>query len=164
MEIPVHELLYKKGLLEERASKSKIDWPNLTFYAHAAGEPLQNFTVVTAIAHYQYLAYEKAGELVQYKEDDVQWWNDIQQKADEIMDSGELYVQEMVQVSEDYNVLVVLDEVEVSDASMDRALELLEQSETPGTTFFGDRITFTSQNCVDHTRIIEERKQYASSH
>lgn len=169
MENPI-DLLYQKGTLEEKTSKSTVDWPNITFYAHAAGEPFQNFTVITLIAHYQELAFERAASLTVTTSDDVdQWIEEVEVKAKEIMDSGELTVREMVQVSDDHNVLVVLDEFEVTDASMDRALGMLEESNVPGTTFFGQNISFTSEYCEGHRRKLEEkqnedhRRYYAGS-
>ena len=148
---PIEDMIYQRGTIAKKATNSYIDWPNATFYAYAAGESFENFSVVTLIAHYQMLAHEQAMNEVEYTGNDQTWAAAIEERANEIMDSGRLLVREMVQVSDDYNVLVVLNEEIVSDASMDRALGMLQESTLPGTTYFGDLVTYTAAECAEHT-------------
>lgn len=151
--------LYNRGDIAERAMSSTIDWPNLTFLAHAQGESFQNFSVVTLIAHYQMRAHEEAMEQVKFNGDEDAWTKDLHQRAVEIIESGKLQVQEMVQVDDNYNVLVVLDDFQVSDTSMDRALKMLENSDIPGTTFFGNRITYTAEQVASHTEFFYNQQE-----
>ena len=147
----IRKMLYQQGKTAEKASSTKLDWPNLTFYAYAADEEFTDLSVVTLISHYETLCHEKAIDEVEYKGNDDEWYANIHTHACEIMDSGEITVRELVIIDKDYNVVVILDEFEVSDEAMDRALGMLEESKMPGITFFGEPVTYTSEQVARHT-------------
>ena len=146
-------MLYSHGKSKtaEKSASTKFDWPNLTFYACAENEEFTDLSAVTLVSHYEMLCHEKAIEQVEYKGDDDEWYTNIHKQASKIMDSGKITVREMVTIDKDYNVVVILDEFEISDEAMDRALVMLEQSNMPGVTFFGEPVTYTSEQVAQHT-------------
>lgn len=145
----MNNLIYEKGEIIEKVSKTKLDWPNLTFYSGAVGEKFEEVRIVTLISHYEMICYEKAIDKIPFT-DNEQWLNKVYKKAMEIMDSEKVTVQEMVKIEEDFTTLVVLDDYVINDQSVDRALSLIEQANIPGTTYFGKPVSFTLEQVTEH--------------
>lgn len=125
--------------------KGAINWPELVFYAEAAGEGFQELTITTLKSHYNSTCQEAAVASVAYMGDDDLWQERIQLRAEWEMDNGNYLVQEHVRVDKDLNAYVVIDADIITDTEVDIALTWLEQTNIPGERNFGDPKSFTSQ-------------------
>lgn len=158
-----NNLLYNKEQLRQRVRKTAIDWPDLVFTAGANDEPFQELTVITLRSLYDTKCHERAIAQVPFNEHT--WEEDIHKRANEIMDEGSIRVREMVAVDKGYKTLVVIDDKEVNDNTINKALSMLEQSKIPGVTYFGHFVAFTSvqmEEYYQHCREIKEEKINAS--
>jgi hypothetical protein len=144
--IPIEPLLYKS-----EKPISKIDFPSLVFYAEAEAEPFQDVTVITLQSHYVDVCYDCAMEQAENYDDVDEWATYIQERAFGIMDSGQIIVQEFVDVKEDRSVVIAMDADTITDEVVDLALGYLSRAKMPGLTFFGNHNTYRSETIKGFT-------------
>lgn len=142
----LNDYLYHRDNLLTKHKRPLLDWPTLTFAAGADDEPFQEMVVITLRSYYDTQCHEFALEQVPYTKD---WEKNVHSWALKIIDNGTLKVREMVVVDENYEALVVVDDLEITDLSINKALSMLERSKIPGITYFSDRVSFTLKQMLD---------------
>lgn len=141
-----NDYLYHRDKLLTKYKRPILDWPTLTFAAGAYDEPFHQMVVITLRSYYDTQCHELALEQVPYTED---WEERVHSLALKIIDSGDVKVREMVVVDDKYETLVVVDDLEITDLSINKALSMLERSKIPGVTYFSDQLSFTLKQMID---------------
>lgn len=134
-------------LYERKNTTPTLDWPTITFDAIANGEESQEVNIMTLTSYYEMLCYEKAADAIRHKciLNEHDWYETVQSESATIMNTGNITVREMVLINNNASGLIIIDVDKITDEAVDTALSLLEQSEIPGTTYFGEPTTFTAE-------------------
>jgi len=109
----MNQLMNKRSLKEKI---SKINWPELVFEAEAEREWFEDVTIVTLKSEYLERVYDKAWD---------QTDEGLNEKAKRIMNSGEIFVNEFIQIGEDSAVRVCIDKDEITDDVVEEVLNIL---------------------------------------
>jgi hypothetical protein len=111
------------------------------------------------LSEYDTICHERAIAKTPYPGDDEQWYKEIHQAAIKIMDSGTVTVSEMVRIDERYNALVILDNFEINEDSVRRAMEVLGEIDDmeflPLSKTFGNPVSYTSEQVCFHINAIK---------
>lgn len=161
---PQNDLLYSSENIDSKVKH--FDWPIATLETLRSGEDLDDVEIVTLATHYHERCIHYAMNSTRKHdpfetEEQIDEW--VHNKARQIMNNGIVSVQEMVQINDDYSGLVVIDVPIVNGDAIERALKMIEdaieQGNVPGTTYFGDSVTWTWADYYNHlTQIAMENK------
>lgn len=135
------DLIYKR----KARPTPHINWPKLVFYAEAFGEGFEELTIMTLKSYYNSVCQEAAVAVVPFSGDEDVWFRQVQERAEQEMNSGECRVREFVKVDEQMNATVCINADIITDKEIDIALTWLEQADIPGEQYFGEWKTFTAE-------------------
>ena len=123
--------------LRDKVSKTK--WPDLVFMAAGNDEEFQEVKITTLKSHYLDTVFDLAWKQIKNIED-------LQSRAEVIMDSGDISVREYVKVNGKYQVEICIDREIITDDAVEDALDLLVEMgiEPRSCIEFGDRRTYDS--------------------
>lgn len=131
----MNQLMNNRSLKEK---VSKINWPELVFNAEAEREWFEDVTIVTLKSEYVEYVYDLAWK-------QANGVNDVDDAAQKIINSSEVYVNEYIQIGKDCVVKVCIDRDEITDVVVEEVLDMLIDIGIQPDTYhkFGVLKTFT---------------------
>lgn len=153
------DFFYEKSQLFKKVTDTttRLNWPALIIESALLGEEFQELTISTLISYYETICHEKALDQTIYCGNEEKWYKDINKLAIKIMNGKVVYVSERVDIKDDFSGNIIINDSIITDQSVIRALQMLEQSKIPGVTAFGQPTTFTKEEIVRRRNEIYSR-------